>query len=88
MRSRSQGSAYLVHWQCLFLQQMAYDSKAVTDTMCPQAHVCQVGLSSVLAALNNHPIDTDIQAKGLVVLGVLGQVRSRCICLPAHCAMQ
>ncbi|KAL3137014.1 hypothetical protein ABBQ32_006605 [Trebouxia sp. C0010 RCD-2024] len=38
-----------------------------------QAHVCQVGLSSVLAALNNHPVDTDIQAKGLVVLGVLGQ---------------
>lgn len=41
-----------------------------------QAHVCQLGLSSVLAALQNHPDDTDIQAKGLVVLGVLGQVKS------------
>ena len=40
-----------------------------------QAHVCQLGLSSVLAALQNHPDDTDIQAKGLVVLGVLGQVK-------------
>ena len=40
-----------------------------------QAHVCQVGLNSVLAALRNHPSDTDIQAKALVVLGVLGQVR-------------
>ena len=39
-----------------------------------QAHVCQLGLNSVLAALQNHPDDTDIQAKGLVVLGVLGQV--------------
>ena len=42
--------------------------------VCLQAHVCQVGLNSVLAALKNHPSDTDIQAKGLVVLGVLGQV--------------
>ena len=47
-----------------------------------QAHVCQIGLSSVLAALHNHLGDTDIQAKALVVLGVLGQVRHNCFCTP------
>lgn len=49
--------------------------------VCVQAHVCQVGLKSVLAALRNHPSDTDIQAKALVVLGVLGQVRRNCLVL-------
>jgi len=36
--------------------------------------VSQLALKSVLAALTQHPDDIDIQAKGLVVLGVLGQV--------------
>jgi len=40
-----------------------------------QAHVSQLALKSVLAALAQHPDDIDIQAKGLVVLGVLGQVQ-------------
>lgn len=34
----------------------------------------QLALKHVLAALAQHPDDIDIQAKGLVVLGVLGQV--------------
>ncbi|DBA73902.1 TPA: hypothetical protein ACH3X2_009553 [Trebouxia sp. C0005] len=38
-----------------------------------QAHVSQLALKCVLAALAQHPDDVDIQAKGLVVLGVLGQ---------------
>ncbi|KAL0025671.1 hypothetical protein WJX77_003216 [Trebouxia sp. C0004] len=38
-----------------------------------QAHVSQLALKCVLAALAQHPDDDDIQAKGLVVLGVLGQ---------------
>jgi len=36
--------------------------------------VSQLALKCVLAALAQHPDDIDIQAKGLVVLGVLGQV--------------
>ena len=43
---------------------------------CLQAHVSQVAMKGVLAALAQHPNDVDIQAKGLVVLGVLGQVPS------------
>lgn len=39
-----------------------------------QAHVSQLALKHVLAALAQHPEDIDIQAKGMVVLGVLGQV--------------
>ena len=42
--------------------------------------MCQVGLKSVLSALHKHPSDADIQAKALVVLGVLGQVRCYGFC--------
>ncbi len=52
-------------------------SVAQTDTtVITQAHVSQLALKCVLAALEQHPDDVDIQAKGLVVLGVLGQVQS------------
>ena len=44
-----------------------------------QAHVSQVAMKGVLRALEQHRNDTDIQAKGLVVLGVLGQVRVTCL---------
>lgn len=46
--------------------------------MITQAHVSQLALKCVLAALAQHPDDVDIQAKGLVVLGVLGQVHPHC----------
>lgn len=46
-----------------------------------QAHVSQVAMKGVLRALEQHRNDTDIQAKGLVVLGVLGQVRVTCLAL-------
>ena len=39
-----------------------------------QAHVSQLAMKHILAALAQHPHDVDIQAKGLVALGVLGQV--------------
>ena len=39
-----------------------------------QAHVSQLALKHVVAALARHPDDADIQSKGMVVLGVLGQV--------------
>ena len=39
----------------------------------------QLALPEILAAIANHPGEVDIQAKGLIVLGVLGQVR----CPPA-----
>ncbi|KAK9817719.1 hypothetical protein WJX72_001212 [[Myrmecia] bisecta] len=38
-----------------------------------QAHIAALALADVLAALASHPTEADIQAKGLVVLGVLGQ---------------
>jgi hypothetical protein len=38
-----------------------------------QAHLTQLALQDVLLAVRNHPEEPDIQAKGLVVLGVLGQ---------------
>lgn len=39
-----------------------------------QAHVATIALPSVVAALRAHAGHADVQAKGLVVLGVLGQV--------------
>ena len=39
-----------------------------------QAHVATIALPSVVAALRAHAEHADVQAKGLVVLGVLGQV--------------
>lgn len=50
--------------------------------MVVQAHVSQLALKQVLAALAQHPNDIDIQAKGMVVLGVLGQV-----CYGMHCML-
>ncbi|CAD7704362.1 unnamed protein product [Ostreobium quekettii] len=38
-----------------------------------QAHLCQLVLSDVLLALDNHLTEADIQCKGLVVLGVMAQ---------------
>ncbi len=38
-----------------------------------QAHVSQLALPQILTAIANHPEEIDIQAKGLIVLGVLGQ---------------
>jgi hypothetical protein len=40
-----------------------------------QAHLTQECLGDVLTALDNHPDEADIQTKGLVLLGVLIQVR-------------
>ena len=40
-----------------------------------QAHVATLALPAVVAALRAHVDHADVQAKGLVVLGVLGQVR-------------
>jgi hypothetical protein len=39
-----------------------------------QAHVATQALPAVVGALRTHPQHADVQAKGLVVLGVLGQV--------------
>lgn len=39
-----------------------------------QAHVATVALPAVISALRAHSDHADVQAKGLVVLGVLGQV--------------
>ena len=39
-----------------------------------QAHVATLALPAVIAALRTHAQHADVQAKGLVVLGVLGQV--------------
>ena len=33
----------------------------------------QLALPQILTAIENHPDEVDIQAKGLIVLGVLGQ---------------
>ena len=50
--------------------------------MCPkpsgvQAHLAQLSLRDIFEALEVHQDQADLQAKGLVALGVLGQVR-RC----------
>lgn len=51
-----------------------------------QAHLSRLALNEVLTALRNHGKEADIQAKGMVVLGVLGQVGTldrlhiRCLC--------
>ena len=39
-----------------------------------QAHVATIALPAVVSALRAHRDHADVQAKGLVVLGVLGQV--------------
>lgn len=56
-----------------------------------QAHVSQVAMKAVVRALAQHPTDADIQAKGLVVLGVLGQVTplsapALCSCCSCSCS--
>ena len=40
-----------------------------------QAHLAQLALGDIFAALEVHQDQADLQAKGLVALGVLGQVR-------------
>jgi hypothetical protein len=49
-----------------------------------QAHLTQECLPDVLAALDNHPDEADIQTKGLVLLGVLIQVCGVCVCGGGH----
>ena len=48
-----------------------------------QAHLAHLALGDIYAALEVHQDQADLQAKGLVALGVLGQVG-----LPACCAVQ
>ena len=40
-----------------------------------QAQLANLALGDICTALELHPDQTELQAKGLVVLGVLGQVR-------------
>ena len=40
-----------------------------------QAHLAQLSLGDIFEALEMHQDQADLQAKGLVALGVLGQVR-------------
>ena len=40
-----------------------------------QAHLAQLSLGDIFEALEVHQDQADLQAKGLVALGVLGQVR-------------
>ena len=42
-----------------------------------QAHLAQLALGDICAALDVHRDQADLQAKGLVALGVLGQVIAR-----------
>jgi len=42
-----------------------------------QAHITQEALHDIVAALDTHQGEVDIQTKGLVLLGVLIQVRAR-----------
>lgn len=46
------------------------------DNTSLQAHVATIALPAVISALRAHKEHADVQAKGLVVLGVLGQVES------------
>ena len=56
-------------WQLL----VQLESQQLTFLMSLQAHVSQLALPQILTAIENHPDEVDIQAKGLIVLGVLGQ---------------
>lgn len=49
-----------------------------TENAVMQAHSTNVLMPHVLAALRTHPTESDIQAKGLVALGVMAQVRVVC----------
>lgn len=57
-----------------------HHSHADRDTM--QAHLAQLALGDIFAALEVHQDQSDLQAKGLVALGVLGQVSLRISSLP------
>ena len=48
-----------------------------------QAHLAQLSLGDIFEALEIHQDQADLQAKGLVALGVLGQVRG---CAPTMCS--
>ena len=51
-----------------------------------QAHLAQLSLGDIFEALEIHQDQADLQAKGLVALGVLGQVRgcaSSTLCRPS-----
>jgi len=51
-----------------------------------QAHVAALALREVLAAMAAHRRVANVQAKGLIVLGVLGQARRRALdALGPHC---
>ena len=47
------------------------------DSDIVQAHLAQLALGDIFAALEVHQDQADLQAKGLVALGVLGQARTR-----------
>ena len=49
-----------------------------------QAHLASLGLPDIFIALKQHLDQVDLQAKGLVALGVLGQVRGSCHTCPIH----
>ena len=46
-----------------------------------QAHLCCEGLNEVLATLDRHTLDPQVQSKGLVLLGSMMQVGA-CVCVP------
>ena len=52
------------------------------DNTSLQAHVATIALPAVVSALRAHREHADVQAKGLVVLGVLGQVTSQKMMYP------
>lgn len=55
------------------------------DNASLQAHAATLALPAVVFSLRSHVQHADIQAKGLVVLGVLGQVRVRStMCMVLH----
>ena len=73
-------SAAHLHLQCN--APVLFASHQDWTLVCPkpsgvQAHLAQLSLSDIFEALEVHQDQADLQAKGLVALGVLGQVR-RC----------
>lgn len=49
-----------------------------TENSVMQAHLTNVLMPHVLTAMRVHPSESDIQAKGLVALGVMAQVNIPC----------
>ena len=84
----------IAHHQSLYLQQADKQPLLCTclkhrrwchsqaDRNAMQAHLAQLALGDIFAALEVHQDQSDLQAKGLVALGVLGQVRPRLSSFP------